>query len=76
MTQKTFFGLPVITEGTKQGYVRLADIRSLPFFAFWEQSARGTTLTIGDNGESLVFLYDWEAFCHLFIETGKHRNMY
>lgn len=43
MTVKTIFGLPVVRRGNDQGYVRVSDIRSLPFFEFWEQGARGTT---------------------------------
>lgn len=75
MTEKTIFGLPVVRRGNDQGYVRVSDIRSLPFFEFWKQGARGTTQLIDEDGEALVFLYDWEAFCKLFIETGKHRLM-
>lgn len=75
MIRKTFFGLPIVTNGGRKGYIRVSDIRSLPFFEFWEQGARGTTLLIGEDGEELIFLYDWEAFCNFFIETGKHRLM-
>lgn len=67
-TGVTFFGLSVF-EG---GLVRESDIAELPFYDFWRESARGSTQPIFDD-ESYVYLHDWEAFCRLFIKTGKHR---
>lgn len=67
---KTYFGLDVIREK----FVRQCDIEALPFADFWRDSAMGSGI-IGDpdTGEFLVWLHDWENFCRLFIETGKHR---
>ena len=64
----TFFGLPIIN----QEFVKESDIAQLPFYTFWQESARGSTMLVQDN-ETLVYLYDWEAFSRLFIATGKHR---
>ena len=73
MREKTFFGLPIVIEGDDHRCVRVSDIRSLPFFEFWEQGARGTTQVISADGEILVYVQDWEAFARLFIKTGRHR---
>lgn len=67
-TGVTFFGLPVL-DGK---LVREADIAKLPFYDFWRESALGSTQPIID-GQSYVYLHDWEAFCRLFIKTGRHR---
>lgn len=73
MTEKTYFGLPVVeSDGTL--FVKLSDIKQLPFFEFWQESARGSSVRqVGS--EQLVFLTDWEAFSGLFISTGRHRYM-
>lgn len=65
----TYFGLPVV----RDRLVPLADIRRLPFFDFWKESATGSATLRDDDGTEYVYLYDWEAFSRLFIETGKHR---
>jgi hypothetical protein len=65
----TYFGLPVV----RDRLVRLEDIRRLPFFDFWQESARGSTMIRDDQGELFVHLHDWEAFADLFIKTGTHR---
>lgn len=65
----TYFGLPIVNDKL----VRLDDIRRLPFFSFWEESARGSTMLQGDEGALFVYLHDWENFARLFIATGKHR---
>lgn len=67
-TGVSFFGL-LVFEGK---LIRESDIAKLPFYDFWRESARGSTLPIFDD-ESYVYLHDWEAFCRLFIKTGKHR---
>lgn len=66
----TYFGLPIV----RDNLVRLDDIRRLPFFSFWEESARGSTMLIGDQDEVFVYLHDWEHFAELFIKTGTHRH--
>ncbi|WP_312938419.1 hypothetical protein [Stutzerimonas nitrititolerans] len=65
----TYFGLPIV----RDNLVRLDDIRRLPFFSFWEESARGSAMLIGDQDEVFVYLHDWENFAELFIKTGTHR---
>lgn len=67
--QKTYFGLAVV----RGKLVRLDDIRRLPFFSFWEESARGSAMLKDDDGALFVYLHDWENFARLFIQTGKHR---
>jgi hypothetical protein len=70
MTAKTtYFGLPVIDEKL----VRLADIEALPFAAFWREGARGSAMLVDKDGNTFVYLHDWQAFAELFIRTGRHR---
>ena len=73
--QITYFGLPVIR--LRQGSVLFVceeDIKRLPFYAFWLESARGSTMMVDDvTQETYVYLHDWEAFSRLLIKTGKHR---
>ncbi len=70
MIEKTYFGLSVHVYSER--CVLESDIQKLPFYTFWKESAKGTTCLLldGDNG---IYLHDWENFCKLFIETGKHR---
>lgn len=72
MEEKTYFGLNVY--GDNERYILENDIKKLPFYVFWKESARGTTCVMLDE-DSGIFLHDWENFCKLFIETGKHRLM-
>lgn len=67
----TYFGLPIVREK----YVRDDDIKALPFYEFWSDSARGIGC-IGDpeTGEMLIPLRDWEKFSVRFIKTGRHRG--
>lgn len=54
----------------------MADIERLPLYGFWEQSMMGSGCPIDpDTEEMLAWLHDWEAFCQMFIETGRHRYM-
>lgn len=72
MTERTFFGLEVVNG---RG-VRMADIASLPFAAFWEESAVGSgQMQDFQSGEWLIHLHDWKEFSLLFIATGRHRHM-
>ena len=64
---KTFFGLNVYTQG-----VKLSDIEKLPFAKFFKDSHVGSTMAFID-GETYVYLYDWERFCKSFIQYGRHR---
>ena len=67
--RKTYFGLDVVDSRM----VRYSDIEKLPFFDFWLASMYGSAMPISPSGEQLVWLYDWESFCTLFIKTGRHR---
>ena len=72
---KSYFGVSVVKVGN-MSCVLQQEIEQLPFYAFWFESARGTTLLIHqEKNEKLVYLHDWEAFATLFIRTGKHRLM-
>ena len=72
MKEKTYFGLSVHVDDER--YVLESDIAKLPFYSFWKESTRGTTCMMLDE-DSGIFLHDWESFCRLFIETGKHKLM-
>src|SRR5574344_1571652 len=65
---KTFFGLEIY----QGNLVKENDIKKLPFYDFWYESAKGSTYAIIDD-EEYVYLSDFESFSKLFIETGKHR---
>ena len=65
---RTYFGLEI-----HQGnLVKENDIKKLPFYDFWYESAKGSTYAIIDD-EEYVYLSDFESFSKLFIKTGKHR---
>lgn len=65
---KRLFGLEI-----KDGnLIKESDIKNLPFYEFWLESAKGSTCAIID-GEEYIYLSDWESFANLFIKTGKHR---
>lgn len=68
--QRTFFGLPILEERL----VAESDIARLPFYDFWRESHKGSAMMLKD-GKTFVYLHDWEAFCRLFITTGRHRFM-
>lgn len=72
MATRTHFGLEIVSSRS----VRRGDIARLPFAEFWEESAvRSGQLQDKATGEWLIHLRDWDAFCSLFIATGRHRNM-
>lgn len=64
--QTTYFGLKVYKEGVKE-----SDIKKLPFYEFWEESARGST-SLNKDDEIYIYLHDWVNFCKLFIKHGTH----
>ena len=73
---KSYFGVSVVKVGN-MSCIPQKEIERLPFYAFWLESARGSTMLIHpETDEKLVYLHDWEAFSTLFIRTGKHRFMY
>lgn len=67
----TFFGMPIVREVL----IPLEEIKKLPFYDFWYESAVGSTTLLEKDGSEYVYLHDWENFSRLFIKTGKHRNM-
>lgn len=71
--ERTYFGLEVLSIGQTH-VVREADIKALPFYAFWQESRAGSA-SPRDRDESYVYLHDWKAFAKLFITTGRHRHM-
>ena len=71
---KSSVGVSVVKIGN-MSCVPQKEIELLPFYAFWLESARGSTLLIEpETDEKMVYLADWEAFSELFIRTGKHRH--
>ena len=67
----TYFGVPIIEEND-WNYVLEEDLKKLPFYEFWEESAKGSACPIINN-KVAINIIDWENFCKLFIKTGKHR---
>ena len=67
--QKAYFGLQIYQDN----YVLESDIKKLPFYDFWKESAKGSTYLAleDDNG---IYLSDWISFCKLFIHNGTNRN--
>ena len=65
---KTFFSLEIY----QGNLVKENDIKKLPFYDFWYESAKGSTYAIIDD-EEYIYLTDFESFSKLFIETGKNR---
>ncbi|WP_455512179.1 hypothetical protein [Neisseria lactamica] len=53
--------------------VKERHIAELPFYSFWRDSSIGSAQSLID-GQAAVFLHDWNAFCRLFVRTGKHRS--
>lgn len=51
------------------------EIKKLPFYKFWLESASGSTMLL-ENNKNYIYLSDWEAFCKIFIKTGKHRYQF
>jgi hypothetical protein len=67
--KKTYFGLEIVNDR----YVRENDIKKLPFYEFWKESAQGSTMVIDEKEGNLVYLHDWIAFSKEFINNGTHR---
>ena len=65
---RTFFGIEIF----ENNLVSEDDIKKLPFYEFWSESAFGSTYLVKD-GKNYIYLTDWESFSRLFINTGKHR---
>jgi len=72
---KTYFGLSVYDYKGVLG-VLMSDIKTLPFFEYWQQSSLGSTCMQIQNGvetDTLVYLYDWVNFSKLFILMPSKR---
>ena len=68
------FGVPVMRPAGQGDcpVVMERHIAELPFYSFWRDSSIGSAQSLID-GQTAVFLHDWNAFCRLFVRTGKHR---
>ena len=68
------FGVPVMRPAGQGDcpVVMEHHIAELPFYPFWRDSSIGSAQSLID-GQAAVFLHDWNAFCRLFVRTGKHR---
>ena len=65
---KTYFGISIFEDDL----VKENDIKKLSFYDFFRESMKGSTY-LEIDGINYIYLKDWENFCNLFIETGKHR---
>ena len=68
------FGVPVMRPAGQGDcpVVMERHIAELPFYPFWRDSSIGSAQSLID-GQTAVFLHDWNAFCRRFVRTGKHR---
>ncbi|OAM21523.1 hypothetical protein A7P89_07925 [Eikenella corrodens] len=68
------FGVPVMRPAGQSDcpVVMEHHIAELPFYPFWRDSSIGSAQSLID-GQAAIFLHDWNAFCRLFVRTGKHR---
>ena len=68
------FGVPVMRPVGQRDFPVIMEhhIAALPFYPFWRDSSIGSAQSLID-GQATVFLHDWNAFCRLFVRTGKHR---
>lgn len=69
------FGVPVMRSAGRSDcpVVMERHIAELPFYLFWRDSSIGSAQNLID-GQAAVFLHDWNAFCRLFVRTGRHRG--
>ena len=74
LPETTCFGVPVIRPAGQDRcpIVMERHIAALPFYPFWQDSSIGSAQSMID-GQTAVFLHYWNAFCRLFVRTGKHR---
>ena len=74
LPETTCFGVPVMRPAGRGDcpVVMERHIAELPFYLFWRDSSIGSAQSLID-GQAAVFLHDWNAFCRLFVRTGKHR---
>lgn len=82
---KSFFDLSVYEFMGMFGVLE-SDIKKLYFYEYWCEVSRGSGMLpiMQDNGEDgylydescevidcLIYLYDWEKFSRIYINTGK-----
>ncbi|OJJ29500.1 hypothetical protein [Campylobacter concisus] len=71
---KSFFDLNIYEYIGCIGVLEI-DIKKLDLYNHWCNVSRGSTMlcVTHDSGESdnLVYLYDWEKFSHIYINTGN-----
>lgn len=71
---KSFFDLSIYEYIGCFGVLE-SDIKKLDLYNHWCKVSRASTMlcVTHDSGESdnLVYLYDWEKFSHIFINTGN-----
>lgn len=69
------FGVPVMRPVGQRDFPVIMEhhIAALPFYPFWRDSSIGSAQSLID-GQAAIFLHDWNAFCRLFVRTGKHRG--
>ena len=82
---KSFFDLSVYQFLVMFGVLE-SDIKKLDFYEYWRDVSRASTMLCitHDNGEDgdlydescevidcLIYLYDWEKFSRIYINTGK-----
>ena len=82
---KSFFDLSVYQFLGMFGVLE-SDIKKLDFYEYWRKVSRGSGMLpiMQDNGEDgdlydescevidcLIYLYDWEKFSRIYINTGK-----
>ena len=82
---KSFFDLSIYEYIGYFGVLE-SDIKKLDFYEYWCEVSRGSGMLpiMQDNGEDgdlydescevidcLIYLYDWEKFSRIYINTGK-----
>ena len=71
---KSFFDLSIYEYIGCSGVLE-SDIKKLDLYNHWCKVSRTSTMlcVTHDSGESdnLVYLYDWEKFSRIYINTGK-----
>lgn len=71
---KNFFDLSIYEYIGYSGVLE-SDIKKLDLYNHWRKVSRASTMlcVTHDNGESdnLVYLYDWEKFSRIYINTGN-----
>lgn len=71
---KSFFDLSIYEYIGCFGVLE-SDIKKLDLYNHWRKVSRASTMlcVTHDNGksDSLVYLYDWEKFSRIYINTGN-----